>query len=229
MIETTDEDDKDEFKFDEADNSDDRIKESDKIDVYDEANIIFVPPMFIIHMASFKSLTLKLNLESFLTHSVDGCRSQLSLLNRQFNKAIFLRNIKYLLLERKLALSSVSKVFMKINSVYKQASIERSSIRKKTVSEVTAFKRETLSSEQLNAIDSLIISQQRLGRLRANTSFHANSLNSFLTEVAPSNRVLSGEAIIFQNETHEIFRNLINQSEFPVEVPRTGSQLDSVE
>jgi len=52
--------------------------------------------------------------------------------------------------------------------------------------------------------------------LRANTSFHTNCLNNFLTENAPSNRVLSGEVIIFQNETHDIFKDLINASECPI-------------
>lgn len=46
-------------------------------------------------------------------------------------------------------------------------------------------------------LDQLIAQQQRLGRLRANTAFNANSLNSFLTENVPSHKVLSGEVIIF--------------------------------
>ena len=46
-------------------------------------------------------------------------------------------------------------------------------------------------------LDSLIIQQQRLGRLRANTSFATNSLNNFLTENAPNGKVLSGEVIVF--------------------------------
>ena len=33
-----------------------------------------------------------------------------------------------------------------------------------------------------------------------------------LTEVTPNTRVLSGEIIIFQNETQDIFRDLINGS-----------------
>ena len=55
----------------------------------------------------------------------------LSLLNRSQNKALFLRYLKELLLSEGLNLVQISIVFMKINSVYKQASIERQSIRKK--------------------------------------------------------------------------------------------------
>lgn len=62
-------------------------------------------------------------------------------------------------------------------------------------------------------IDQLIIQQQRLGRLRANTGFNTNSLNNFLTENAPNGKVLSGEVIIFQNEIQDTFRKLINMSD----------------
>ena len=55
-----------------------------------------------------------------------------------------------------------------------------------------------------------------MGRLRCNTSFGANCLNNFLTENAPQNRVLSGELIVFQNETFDIFKDLINASECPL-------------
>jgi hypothetical protein len=37
-----------------------------------------------------------------------------------------------------------------------------------------------------------------------------------MTENAPANRVLSGEVIVFQNETHELFKDLINASESPL-------------
>jgi hypothetical protein len=66
-------------------------------------------------------------------------------------------------------------------------------------------------------IDNLIVQQQRLGRLRANTSFNTNSLNNFLTENAPNGKVLSGEAIIFQNEVQDCFRKLINMSKSPLD------------
>jgi hypothetical protein len=44
-----------------------------------------------------------------------------------------------------------------------------------------------------------------------------NSLNNFLTENAPTGKVLSGEVIIFQNEVQEVFRKLINMSQTPID------------
>lgn len=55
----------------------------------------------------------------------------MSLLNRARNKPTFLGHFKDLLLKEKLNLIDISKVFMRMNSVYKQASIERSQIKKK--------------------------------------------------------------------------------------------------
>jgi hypothetical protein len=38
-----------------------------------------------------------------------------------------------------------------------------------------------------------------------------------LTEFAPTNRVLSGESIIFQNEMLDIFKEIINRSTHPMD------------
>lgn len=85
-----------------------------------------------------RSLSLKISLNGFLQHSLDPCKAQLSLLFRQFNKQLFLSNLKLLLKTKRLSLSQISKIFVKINQVYKQAFIERGSIRKQ-VGEVTCF------------------------------------------------------------------------------------------
>ncbi len=67
------------------------------------------------------------------------------------------------------------------------------------------------------AIEKLILKLKRIGRLRANTSFNATCLNDYLSENAPSARVLTGESIIFQNETLELFKTLINLSQSPLD------------
>lgn len=62
----------------------------------------------------------------------------------------------------------------------------------------------------------------RLGRLNPNTSYPATCLNGYLTEASPAHRVLTGEVIVFQNETIELFRELINTSESPLDKKRGG-------
>jgi len=73
------------------------------------------------------------------------------------------------------------------------------------------------------------VQQQRLGRLRANTSFNTNSLNNFLTENAPNGKVLSGEVIVFQNEIQDIFKRLINLSEVPIEIEESEKLKENIE
>jgi hypothetical protein len=50
----------------------------------------------------------------------------------------------------------------------------------------------------------------RCGRLKASVALSGTGLNGMLMEYTPSNRVISGEVIIFQNEMVEIFKTLIS-------------------
>ncbi len=87
--------------------------------------------MIILDLKNFRCMTLKLSLNRIIKYSHEKSRTSLSLLNRSKNKPAFLKYLKELLLNRDLTLFEISKIFMKVNSVYKQASIERQSIRKK--------------------------------------------------------------------------------------------------
>ena len=95
--------------------------------------------------------------------------------------------------------------FQTANRIYKQAGQERTNIKRRIEEEggdshydaLPIFDRQTLTSDQFEAIEKLILKLKRIGRLRANTSFNATCLNDFLSENAPSARVLTGESIIF--------------------------------
>ena len=62
----------------------------------------------------------------------EDVRCLLSMLNRSRSKAVLNRHMERLLMKNRLSLLDASKVFMRMNGVYKQASIERQSIKKKT-------------------------------------------------------------------------------------------------
>lgn len=74
-----------------------------------------------------------------------------------------------------------------------------------------------MTKPEFEATEALVQNLIRLGRLRVNTSFPATCLNAYLTENSLQARVLSGEIIIFQNETMEIFKELINKSVCPLD------------
>ena len=86
-----------------------------KVNIYDEQNVVFIGPMFLIHRTMQRSMSMKLSLHGFLKHAVDPCKAQLSLLFRQFNKNLFLSNLKELLYAKRLSLSQISKIFVKVN------------------------------------------------------------------------------------------------------------------
>jgi hypothetical protein len=81
--------------------------------------------MFIIHPRQFRSLTIKLSLQGFINYATDEATLMLSIMNRQHNKQVVLGLSRDLIMNRRLSLISISKLFNKFNSVYKQASIER--------------------------------------------------------------------------------------------------------
>jgi hypothetical protein len=81
--------------------------------------------MIILDLKNFRSMTMKLSLNRIIKYSQEKSRTSLALLNRSKNKPAFLKYLKELLLSQDLTLFEISKIFMKVNSVYKQASIER--------------------------------------------------------------------------------------------------------
>lgn len=87
--------------------------------------------MFMVDAKNYRNYTIKLSLEKFIEKQRNMCRQAICLLNRTNNKALFLQYLTSLLVNRKLNLFSASMVFMKICQVYKQASLERQSIRKR--------------------------------------------------------------------------------------------------
>jgi len=58
-----------------------------------------------------------------------------------------------------------------------------------------------------------VMQMLRMSRLRANTAMSGTVINQCLMEYTPSNRVLSGELIVFQNEMIEIIKDMITLSE----------------
>lgn len=55
-----------------------------------------------------------------------------------------------------------------------------------------------------------------MGRIRVNLNQLSPTINTFLSESTPSSRLLSGEAIIFQNEMLDTFKEVINSSTTPL-------------
>lgn len=89
-------------------------KEGSDIDIYDDQTI-FIAPMFIVHPTKFRSMSLKLSLHSYINSCADDCNLMLSILNRQNNKEISLNLCKDLILQKRISLIGISKLFTKFN------------------------------------------------------------------------------------------------------------------
>eukprot|EP00347_Sterkiella_histriomuscorum_P024036 403332528 len=190
-------------------------------DIYDSESIVFVDPFIMIDVKNFSCLALRLKLERYSRSCADKGKMMLSLLCRSRNKEVFLKQLWELLLKQEINLIQMSSLFMRINQIYKQASIERQTYsKKKAASNLPNTVYTRIQSEnylhQGSYMELLIIELQRLSRLRANTSFISKTLNDLLLEYHPTNRVLTGECIVFQNEMLEIFKDLIANSTHPL-------------
>jgi len=133
-------------------------------------------------------------------------------------------------LKKHFSLMAISDFFLKVNSVYKQAGVERANM-KKVIAEQThsthydklpIFDRANMMSQQFMSIEKTIHNQLALGRLHPNPVFPATCLNGFLCENAPTSRVLTGESIVFQNEVIELFKEMMNESPVPHDKERGG-------
>lgn len=77
-------------------------------------------------------MSLKLKLKRLIKSAQDKSKITLCLLNRSKNKLLFLKTFREMLIKEELNLLDFSKIFMRINNIYKQASIERQSVKKKS-------------------------------------------------------------------------------------------------
>ena len=199
-------------------------EENQKFSIYED-ECLFIAPNILITPAPIRVLTIKFSLEKFVSQHSNLGTFMISLINRENNKAVLMQLVQELMLQKQYDLSKISKFFKTANRIYKQAGQERTQIKRRMEEEerdshynnLAIFDRQNLTSDQFEAIEKLIIKLKRIGRLRANTTFNATCLNYYLSENAPSARVLTGECIVFQNETLELFKSLINASQAPLD------------
>jgi hypothetical protein len=173
-------------------------------------NLVFVEPMYILDMRTRAVLTLRLSLKNLLAQAADQ-RVFLSMINRARNKPTLLKSVRERLIQNDLSLLIVNRLFFKLNAVYKQATIERQAVKRKDIKERPMpfmFDQNALMKDHETEV--LIQEMARIGRLKASTSLSGSPLNGMLMEYTPSNRVLSGEVIVFQNDVVEIFKEMIS-------------------
>ena len=101
-----------------------KTEEKSPTDIYDEQSIVFVDPNLIFDLNLSQCLTPKISLPALIAQVDDPCRCLLSLLNRTRSKTFFLNYLGRMMVQSKLTVIECSKIFMRMNSVYRQANIE---------------------------------------------------------------------------------------------------------
>jgi hypothetical protein len=174
--------------------------------------------MFTINLQSKSCDSLRLDLQDFVStyHSLYYPHTLLSLLNRARNKQTLLKTVKLEFLGGRIPLMHASRLFVRFNSVYKQASIERQAVKRRDLAkERPASGNIFEGAAMMQDHETLVVVMQhlRMSRVRACTGLSGTVMNGGLMEYTPSNRVLSGEVIVFQNEMIEIFKEMIENKD----------------
>lgn len=177
------------------------------VNLYSETDVIFIEPCFILDLKNNVCLTLRLSLKKYIAGAIDSGRVLLSMVNRARNKPSLLRSLKEQLVGCSLPLIAVSRLFDRVTGVYKQASIERQSVQRKTDRPTPLIAGAPVLQDR--EVETLVQQLRRASRLLPSTSMTGTALNQYLVEYTPSNRVLTGEVIVFQNEVIEIFKEMI--------------------
>lgn len=133
-------------------------------------------------------------------HSLYYPHTLLSLVNRARNKLTLLKTVKNEFMNGRIPLMHASRLFVRFNAIYKQASIERQAVKRKDLVKVrlaggNIFEGAALMQDHETEV--VIMQHLRMSRLRACTALSGTPMNGGLMEYTPSNRVLSGEVIVF--------------------------------
>ena len=78
--------------------------------IYDDMNLVFVEPMYILDLRTRAVLTLRLSLKNLLAQAADQ-RVFLSLINRARNKPTLLKSVRERLVQNNLSLLIVNRLF----------------------------------------------------------------------------------------------------------------------
>ena len=137
-----------------------------------------------------------------------------SMLLRNNSKQYWLRYIKYLIL-RKTSLEIMTKIFLKIHEIYKEASQERQMKNNETNSakafDIMRTTSKTIGTPANQIMKSMNMAVSTSDRNILPSQVGSDKLNNVLNEQSEdTTRVLSGEIIIFQHEMVQIFNDLID-------------------
>jgi len=192
--------------------------ESINSNVYSE-DVMYVSDNIIFDIEHGACLGYMLSLKNYSSMAKSTVRIFKSLLLRNDSKTQSLRFIKYLIL-RKTPIEIMTKVFLKIHGVYKDATKERQKKNQdnKNTDSLDIIKTTTSSiggpANQVLRSMSLAVTSSDRNTLPANIGSTRLS-NILSSKCDDTTRILSGEIIIFQHEMVQMFIDIIDLDSLP--------------
>ena len=200
-----------------ADDENDDSESCSSSNIYSD-DIIYASDNIIFDLKYGAWLGYMLSLKNYSSMSKSQLRVFRSLLLRSKNKIHWLRFIKYLLL-RKTSIEVMTKVFLKIHEIYKDASQERL-MKNSDGSTINALEMIKSTSKSIGGPANQIMKSVNIALNNSERNIIAakvgsEKLNDVLIEQSDDNsRLYSGEIIIFQHEMIQIFEELTDLPNF---------------
>lgn len=178
------------------------------------SDVVYAPDNIIFDLEFETWFGYMLSLKNYVSMGKSPVRAFKSILLRSNSKQYWLRYIKYLIL-RKTSLETMTKIFLKIHEIYKEASQERQ-MKNSDANSSKAFDMIRTTSRTIGGPANQIMKSMGMAvsnseRNTLTSQVGSDKLGNVISEqTEDTTRILSGEIIIFQHEMVQIFSDLID-------------------
>lgn len=182
-------------------------------------DVVYAPDNIIFDMQHGACLGYMLSLKNYSSMSKSTVRIFKSLLLRSDSKVQSIRFIKYLILKRT-SLEILTKVFLKIHGVYKDATKERQKKAQEGTNiealDIIKTSSASLGGPANQVLRSMSLAVSNSGRNILPSQVGSSKLSNRLTEQCEdTTRIMSGEVIIFQHEIVQLFIDIMDLESLP--------------
>mmetsp|Transcript_21454 Transcript_21454/g.19030 ORF Transcript_21454/g.19030 Transcript_21454/m.19030 type:complete len:540 (+) Transcript_21454:606-2225(+) len=176
-------------------------------------DVIYAPDNVIFNLHHGACLGYMLSLKNYSSIAKSTIRIFKSLLLRKKSKTQAIRFIKYLIL-RKTSLEILTKIFLKINGVYKDATNERTPKPEGSNNDALNYLKNSTASvggQANQVLRSMSLAVANSGRKTLPAQYGSTKLSNSISEHCnDTSKIMSGEVIIFQHEMVQIFVDIID-------------------
>lgn len=182
-------------------------------------DVVYAPDNIIFDMVHGATLGYMISLKNYSSMAKSTVRIFKSLLLRTDSKMQALRFAKYLILKRT-PLDIMTKIFLKINGVYKDATKERQKKGDDTgnaeAMDIIKTSSSSIGGPANQVLRSMSIAVTNSNRTTLPSNVGSSRLSNFITsKCEDTSRIMTGDVIIFQHEMVQLFVDIIDLNSLP--------------